>query len=60
MRGYLDRVQCDQPGAVPQMIVMRHQGIGCANDYLAGGAAEDRRTRDWYDNFARAIGTRAW
>ena len=28
MRGFLDRVQCDQPGSVPQMVVMRHQGVG--------------------------------
>jgi endoglucanase len=56
VRGFLDRVQCDQPGAVPQMIVMRHQGIGCGHGYLGGGAKEDKRTRGWYDDFARAVG----
>ena len=44
VRGFLDRVQCDQPGTVPQMVVMRHQGKGCSGTYRAGGAAEDRRT----------------
>ena len=57
VRGNLARVQCDQPGTVPQMMVMRHQGIKCSSSYLGGGAAEDKRTRDWYDDFARAIGS---
>src|SRR5215204_3295044 len=56
VRGFLDRVQCDQPGAVPMMVVMRHQGRACRPDYLAGGAAEDRRTMKWYDQFAEAVG----
>ena len=37
VRGFLDRVQCDQPGAVPMMVVMRHQGRACGGGYLAGG-----------------------
>jgi endoglucanase len=56
VRGFLDRVQCDQPGAVPMMVVMRHQGRACRPDYLAGGVAEDRRTMKWYDDFAEAVG----
>jgi endoglucanase len=56
VRGFLDRVQCDQPGTVPQMVVMRHQGKRCGGGYLGGGQAEDARTRAWYDDFARAIG----
>ena len=56
VRGFLDRVQCDQPGAVPLMVVMRHQGRSCGGDYLAGGLAEDRRTMKWYDQFAEAVG----
>jgi endoglucanase len=56
VRGFLDRVQCDQPGAVPLMVVMRHQGRSCAGGYLAGGRAEDRRTMKWYEQFAEAIG----
>ena len=60
VRGFLDRVQCDQPGAVPLMVVMRHQGRACRPDYLAGGRAEDRRTMKWYDQFARPWATPAW
>src|SRR5215212_6001950 len=45
IRGYLDRVQCDQPGTIPLMVVMRHQGKGCSGTYRAGGVAEDRRTK---------------
>ena len=56
VRGFLDRVQCDQPGAVPLMVVMRHQGRSCEGGYLAGGVAEDRRTMKWYEQFAEAIG----
>src|ERR687895_88484 len=56
IRGYLDRVQCDQPGTVPLMAVMRHQGKGCSGTYRAGGEAEDRRTMAWYDDFADSVG----
>ncbi len=56
VRGFLNRVQCDQPGATPQMVVMRHQGPSCGEGYTGGGAAEDARTRAWYDDFARAVG----
>jgi endoglucanase len=56
VRGFLDRVQCDQPGAVPLMVVMRHQGRDCDGGYLAGGVAEDRRTMKWYEQFAEAVG----
>lgn len=56
VRGFLDRVQCDQPGAAPMMVVMRHQGRSCGGGYLAGGIKEDRRTMKWYDQFAEAVG----
>jgi endoglucanase len=56
VRGFLDRVQCDQPGAVPLMVVMRHQGKSCGGGYRAGGEAEDRRTMKWYEDFAQAVG----
>jgi endoglucanase len=56
IRGFLDRVQCDQPGTVPLMVVMRHQGKGCSGSYRAGGLAEDRRTMRWYDDFADSVG----
>ena len=56
IRGFLDRVQCDQPGTVPLMVVMRHQGKGCSGTYRAGGEAEDRRTMKWYDDFVESVG----
>jgi endoglucanase len=56
VRGFLDRVQCDQPGTVPLMVVMRHQGKSCGPHYRAGGEAEDRATMRWYDEFAEAVG----
>ena len=56
IRGYLNRVQCDKPGTVPLMAVMRHQGKGCSGTYRAGGEAEDRRTMSWYDDFAESVG----
>ena len=45
-------------GSVPLMTVLRHQGKECNSRYLAGGAAEDARTRKWYRKFARAVGAR--
>src|ERR687896_220483 len=56
VRGFLDRVQCDQPSAVPLMVVMRHQGRDCDGGYLAGGGAEDRRTMNWDDQVPEAAG----
>jgi endoglucanase len=56
VRDYLECVQSLQPGTVPLMVVMRHQGTSCGPDYTAGGAAEDALTRDWYDEFADAVG----
>ena len=55
-RNYVERVQEEQPGSVPQIVVMRHQGKACHKGYTAGGAAEDARTRRWYDHFAAGIG----
>jgi endoglucanase len=56
MQDYFHRVDCQQPGAVPLMAVMRHQGRQCNPHYQAGGAREDAAQRLWYDRFARAIG----
>ena len=47
-------------GAVPLMVVMRHQGKGCGGGYTAGGPAEDRRTRAWYHGSRAASATREW
>jgi endoglucanase len=56
VRNYLRCAGAVQPGAVPLMVVMRHQGRGCGDGYDGGGPAEDRRTRAWYRNLARAVG----
>jgi endoglucanase len=56
VRGFLNRVQCDQPGTVPQMAVLRAVSNKCEPGYLGGGAAEDARTREWYRDFASVIG----
>ena len=56
IRDYLNCVQALQPGAVPLMTVMRHQGKKCGGGYDGGGAAEDARTREWYDDFAEEVG----
>ena len=42
VRRYLERVQEEQPGSVPQMAILRHQGKACNPRYSAGGTAEDR------------------
>jgi endoglucanase len=54
VREYIDRAQAQ--GAVPQMLVMRHQGKKCGGGYGGGDAAEDARTRSWYRAFADAVG----
>jgi endoglucanase len=56
VRNWLLCAAAVQPGAVPLMLVMRHQGKGCGGGYSGGGPAEDRRSRAWYRNFARAVG----
>jgi len=56
VREYLNCVHVLQPGAVPEMVVMRAQAKGCGKGYGGGGPAEDARTRAWYREFAGAIG----
>ena len=56
VRNYLRCVQAAQPGSVPLMTVMRHQGKACNSRYTGGGRREDKRTRKWYRGFARAVG----
>jgi endoglucanase len=56
VRNWLRCAAAVQPGAVPLVVVMRHQGKGCGSGYDGGGPAEDRRTRAWYRNFASAVG----
>jgi len=55
-RNYVERVQSEQPGSVAQIVVMRHQGKACHRRYMAGGTAEDERTKRFYDRFAAGIG----
>jgi endoglucanase len=57
VRGFLDRVQCDQPGTIPQIAVLRAESNQCGPNYPGGGLREDARTRKWYRKFASAIGS---
>jgi len=43
-------------GEVPIFTVMRAEATSCSPTYQGGGPAEDKRTMDWYDDLARAIG----
>jgi endoglucanase len=43
-------------GEVPIFTVLRAQATGCSPTYQGGGPGEDRRTMNWYDELARAIG----
>ena len=54
VRDFIDCAQAS--GTVPLMVVLRAQAKACNPRYAAGGAAEDRRTRSWYDRFAAAVG----
>ena len=56
IRNFLNCAQWMQPGSVPIMMVLRHQGKQCNPRYTAGGAAEDMATMRWYDEFASAVG----
>ena len=56
VREYIARAQQSQPGSVPQIVTLRHQGKKCHKGYSAGGASEDARTRKWYRDFARGVG----
>ncbi len=58
IRQFLERAGRQQPGSIPLVTIMRHQGKGCRNRYDGGGAGEDRRTRRWYRGFARGVGAR--
>jgi endoglucanase len=53
VRRYIDAAQ---PGTIPLLTVMRHQGNDCGPNYLAGGERQDRRTMRWYDVFAHTVG----
>jgi hypothetical protein len=57
IRNFLNCAQWMQPGSLPIMMVLRHQGKQCNPRYTAGGAAEDRATMRWYDEFRAAVRT---
>ena len=57
VRDYIDRAERSQPGSLPQIVALRHQGKKCHKGYVGGGAREDARTREWYRDFARGVGT---
>jgi endoglucanase len=54
---YLALVQSEQPGAVPELVTLRHQGKQCSPHYRAGGKAEDERTKRWFDRLADDVGS---
>jgi endoglucanase len=56
VRNFLNCAQWLQPGSVPIMVILRHQGKKCNPRYKAGGRAEDARTKRWYENFREAVG----
>jgi endoglucanase len=58
VRSYLRRVQEQQPGAVAQIVSMRHEGRKCGNGYTGGGRKADNRYKRWIRGFANAIGDR--
>ena len=58
MRKDFARIDRQMPGAVPQIVAMRHEGRECHARYTGGGPREDARYRSWIRGFARAIGTR--
>jgi endoglucanase len=58
IREHLRRARREQPGSVPLVTVLRHQGKKCGGGYGGGGPREDARTRRWYRSFARGIGRR--
>jgi endoglucanase len=55
VRRLLDAAAND--GAVPLFTVLRAESTQCNSTYQGGGPAEDRRTREWYDQLARVIGS---
>jgi endoglucanase len=57
IRGYLERAQEEMPGTVAQIVTLRGQSKGCGPRYSGGGAREDERTKKWYRDLARGIGS---
>ena len=55
---WLDRMDKQQPGAVPQLVVARHEGKKCSPTYQGGGPRGDAQYRKWIRHFAGTIGDR--
>jgi endoglucanase len=49
--------EAESANKVPLVATLRHQGKQCNSRYQAGGVAEDNATKQWFDDFAREIGT---
>jgi endoglucanase len=49
-------VRARRQGAVPVFTVLRAVSDRCGPGYMAGGRAEDARTRAWYRRLARTLG----
>jgi endoglucanase len=58
LKWWLDRMDKQQPGAVPQIVVLRAEANKCSPTYQGGGRRDDKRTRSWYRHFAGTIGSR--
>ncbi len=50
-------LSAEAEGGVPLITTLRHQGRECHANYQAGGVAEDERSKAWYDDLARGIGS---
>ena len=57
VRQLIARAQCVQPGSVPEIVTLRHQGKQCNPRYQAGGPAEDEATKAWYRDFVAQVGS---
>jgi endoglucanase len=58
LRWWLGRLDQQEPGAVPQLTVARHEGKQCNPHYQGGGRRGDAQYRAWIRNFAHVIGDR--
>lgn len=51
------KVDAEQPGSVPGITVLNHQGDSCGG-YDDGGSRENGRYRRWIDKFVKGVGAR--
>jgi endoglucanase len=56
VQDHLNCAQFMEPGSIPLMTVMRHQGRACNARYQGGGVAEDNASKRWYREFRSAVG----